>query len=76
MSIQKFTKYEIPINLCFSRDVTKYILTVIEFTYDEYDHLLFFEPPHDKINKIICAHSEDSDQPGRIRVSAVRSMGS
>ena len=38
------------------------------------------EPPHDKTNKMTCAPSEDSDQPGRppslIRVSVVRSMGS
>ena len=34
-----------------------------------------FEPPHDKTNKMACAHSEDSDQPGHppslIRVFAV-----
>ena len=24
------------------------------------------EPPHDKINKMACALSEDSDQPGRV----------
>ena len=34
------------------------------------------EPPHDKINKMACAPSEDSDQPGQppslIRVFAVR----
>ena len=34
------------------------------------------EPPHDKTNKMTCAHSEDSDQPGLppslIRVFAVR----
>ena len=39
-----------------------------------------YEPPHDKTNKIACAPSEDSDQPGHppslIRVFAVRSMGS
>ena len=38
------------------------------------------EPPHDKPNKMACAPSEDSDQPGHppslIRVSSVRSMGS
>ena len=38
------------------------------------------EPPHDKTNKVVCAPSEDSDQPGHslslIRVFAVRSMGS
>ena len=37
------------------------------------------EPPHDKSNKMICAQSEDSDQPGHppslIRVFAVHSMG-
>ena len=36
------------------------------------------EPPHDKTNKIACAPSEDSDQPGHppslIRVFAVRSV--
>ena len=34
------------------------------------------EPPHDKTNKMACAPSEDSDQPGQtpilIRVFAVR----
>ena len=39
-----------------------------------------FEPPHDKTNKMICAPSEDSDQPGHppslIRVFAVCPMGS
>ena len=38
------------------------------------------EPPHDKTNKMACAPSEDSDQPGHlhslIRVFAVWSMGS
>ena len=39
-----------------------------------------FEPPRDKTNKMACAPSEDSDQPGHppslIRVFAVRSVGS
>ena len=39
-----------------------------------------FEPPHDKTNKVACAPSEDSDQPGHppslIRVFVVRSMDS
>ena len=39
-----------------------------------------FEPPHDKINKMISVPSDDSDQPEHppslIRVFAVRSMGS
>ena len=30
------------------------------------------EPPHDKINKVTVRPSEDSDQPGLIRVFAVR----
>ena len=40
----------------------------------------WFEPPHDKTNKITCAPSEDSDEPGHppslIRVFTVRSIGS
>ena len=39
-----------------------------------------FEPHRDKTNKMACAPSEDSDQPGHpprlIRVFAVRSLGS
>ena len=39
-----------------------------------------FEPPHNKTNKVACAPSEDSDQPGHppslIRVFPVRLMGS
>ena len=35
-----------------------YMLLVHLFVY------LAFEPPHDKINKVACAPSEDSDQPG------------
>ena len=38
------------------------------------------EPPHDKTNKVTCAPSEYSDQPGHppslIRVFAVHSVGS
>ena len=38
------------------------------------------EPPHDNTNKMACAPSEDSDQPGHppslIRVFTVHSMGS
>ena len=41
---------------------------------------LIYEPPHDKTNKMTCAPSEDSDQPGHqpslIRVFAVRSKRS
>ena len=39
-----------------------------------------FESPHDKTNKMICAPSENPDQPGHppslIRVFTVHSMGS
>ena len=42
--------------------------------------LFSYEPPHDKTNKMICAPSKESDQPGHppslIRVFPVRSMGS
>ena len=42
--------------------------------------LLYFEPQHDKTNKMTCAPSEDLDQPGHppdlIRVFAVRFIGS
>ena len=44
------------------------------------DHCLsfYFEPQHNKTNKMTCAPSEDSDQPGHspsvIRVFAVRSL--
>ena len=38
---------------------------------------MIYEPPHDKTNKMVCAPSEDSDQPGHspslIRVFAVLS---
>ena len=37
-----------------------------------------FEPPHDKTNKMICVHNDDSDQhlPSLIRAFAVHFMGS
>ena len=42
--------------------------------------LMLFEPSHDKTNKMTCAPSEDSDQPGHphslIRVFAVGSKDS
>ena len=41
-----------------------------------YQRVSIIEPPHDKTNKIVCAPSDDSDQPGHphslIRVFAVR----
>ena len=51
-----------------------YSLNQVTFRLDTY------EPRHDKTNKMACAPSEDSDQPGHppslIRVFAVRLMGS
>ena len=45
-----------------------------------FSHLFLFEPAHDKIFKMKCAPSENSDQPEHppslIRVFAVRSLGS
>ena len=42
-------------------------------------YICIYEPPRDKTNEMICAPSEDSDQPGYppslIRVFAVRSVG-
>ena len=42
----------------------------------KFDSTLSNEPQHDKINKVACAPSEDSDQPGQppslIRVFAIR----
>ena len=48
--------------------------------FEETFELLIIGAPHDKTNKVACAPSEDSDQPGHppslIRVFAVRSVGS
>ena len=50
--------------------------------YVEKDEIIYIiEPPHDITNKLTCAPSEDSDQPGHpampgIRVFGVLSMGS
>ena len=45
-----------------------------------YRYQFRFEPPHEKTNKMACAPSDFSDQPGHppslIRVFAVRSVGS
>ena len=51
-------------------------LSVCMKTFFVTQFLYWYEPPHDKTNKMACAPSEDSDQPGlppsRIRVFAVR----
>ena len=52
----------------------------MEFVYAARESVNGIEPPHDKSNKMACAPSEDSDQPGHppslIIVFAVRSVGS
>ena len=49
---------------------------VLMISYHNFLWWLVFEPPHDKTNKMACAPSKDSDQPGHppslIRVFAVR----
>ena len=42
-------------------------------------HRKTFEPPHDKTNKMMCAPSKDSDQPGHppsLIIFTVLSLGS
>ena len=54
------------------------VIGVILESKIEKRHHNIFEPPHDKTNKMACAPSEDSDQPGHppslIRIFAVRMM--
>ena len=54
--------------------------TVLVTLLPDFYSLSKFEPHRDKTNKMACAPSEDSDQPGHphslIRVFAVRSVGS
>ena len=56
--------------------------SVVGFFIHKYHnrHSFWNEPAHDKTNKMTCAPSEDSDQPGNppslIRIFAVRSVGS
>ena len=48
------------------------VLIYVVVTNPGYDHTrtihgkVLFEHPHDKTNKVACAPSEDSDQPGRM----------
>ena len=57
----------------FSHDVARMIWTKFDYSCYKHDGCPFlivmscsssFEPPHDKTNKMACAPSEDSDQPG------------
>ena len=54
--------------------------TIWHLHMKKFCHNLTFEPKHDKTNKMTCAPSEDSDQPGHppslIRVFSVCSMDS
>ena len=71
---------------CISKKNYKHLMEIeqVNFFYPVFrDKLLItkrFEPHRDKTNKMACAPSEDSDQPGHppslIRVFAVRLMGS
>ena len=83
---------EIPKRLCSQQSLTplfsdEYTLGVLT----KHDYRIFSsishstnkqsnETPHDKTNKMACAPSEDSDQPGHspslIRVFDMRSVGS
>ena len=59
---------------------SKMHLAIVIIMHDTHDLNYIIEPPLDKTNKMACAPSEDSDQPGHlpslIRVFAVRSVGS
>ena len=61
----------------FSKDFKRTTSVAFNFTIS-FLYFRIFEPPHDKTNKVVCAPSEDSDQPGHppslIRVFAVRSI--
>ena len=65
--------------LCLQRLVAMFPKDLIsEYLGPVYENMLcvLYEPPRDKTNKVTCAPSEDSDQPGHppslIRVFAVR----
>ena len=68
-------------SFCWFCHVWAYLRMIIVVPYRHADKNYLFdtnkiEPPHDKTNKMACAPSEDSDQPGHppslIRVFAVR----
>ena len=54
--------------------------SIQEFVYRTAKIIIIIESPHDKTNKIACAPSEDTYQPGHplslIKVFSVRSVGS
>ena len=60
---------------CFAKQLHQYMGRKLQF--DDLGSIRKkIEPAHDRTNKMACAHSEDSDQPGHlpslIRVFAVR----
>ena len=68
---------DIQISLLLLADVSQVTNRDIQmFTDGQAAIIASFEPPSDKTNKMACAPSEDSDQPGHplslIRVFAVR----
>ena len=71
-------------NNIFKIDLSHTVSSIRLFKYSQHEPVDIipskFEPPHDKTNKMTCAPSEDSDQPGHspslIRVFAVRFMSS
>ena len=64
-----------PLDL-FSLLIEGHVIDSLPVRIKEFWKKLINEPPHDKTNKMACAPSEDSDQPGHppslIRVFAVR----
>ena len=79
-------KYQIPLKLeSMPESLFDLLFSMLNFIHSISFSLFYltqltFEPPHDKTNKLACAPSEDSDQPGYspslIRVFAVHSVGS
>ena len=44
------------------------------FGYSGFLQYILYEPPHDKTNKMACAPSKDSDQPGSLGIRPVWSV--
>ena len=54
-----------PAAIMFQPHIDSYIL---KYCVRFVSHTFIYEPPHDKTNKMTCAPSEDSDQPGHMPV--------
>ena len=66
---KKKKKNIISVHFCLSLLFSNHIVSsfpLLLFAYFQLHslHLFIFEPPRDKTNKMACAPSEDSDQPG------------